>query len=188
MFEPYAPEISDEDLERAFKHLRGLRSHDAIRVLKTWANGWCTSGRYHETVLLPCLFGCVGARDEQSHYCMCPNLYATLSYLWQSSEVSDNPICRLGLLRPNLECLKMVACTFSAYHNLKFTNAARFQSQGDLDPLEPFTQQLQFQFLGSFASVFTTEAIELGCSARCFDPVEFMNFVHGQCAIAAAVG
>ena len=184
MFDPYVLAIPDEHIERAFKHLRGLRSHDAIRVLKTWANGWCTSGRFHETVHLPCLFGCVGARDGQAHYCMCPYLYATQSYLWHPSEVSNNPICRLGLLRPELNCLKMVACTFSAYHHLKFTNAARFQASGDLDPLQPLTQQVQLQFLGSFAEVFKTEAIELGCSARCFDPVEFTRFVNGQCAFA----
>ena len=183
MFDPYVLAIPDEDIERAFKHLRGLRSHDAIRVLKTWANGWCTSGRFHETVHLPCLFGCVGARDEQSHYCMCPYLYATQSYLWHPSEGSNNPICRLGLLRPELNCLGMVACTFSACHHLKFTNAARFQSSGDLDPLQPFTQQLQLQLLGSFAEVFKTEAIELGCFARSFDPVEFTRYVNGQCAL-----
>ena len=67
---------------------------------------------------------------------------------------------------------------------LKFTNAARFQSQGDLDPLQPLTQQVQIHFLGSFAEVFKTEAIELGCSARCFDPVEFSRYVNGQCALA----
>ena len=153
-------------------------------VFKTWANGWCTSGRFHEAVHLPCLFGCVGALDEQAHYCMCPNLYATQLYLWHPSEVSDNPICRLGLLRPNLNCLKMVASTFSAYHHLKFTNAARLKSSGDLDALQPLTQQVQLQFLGSFAEVFKTEAIELGCSARCCDPVEFNRCVNGRCALA----
>ena len=97
--------------------------------------------------------------------------------------ICNNPIYRLGLLRPELNCLKMVACTFSAYHHLKFTNAARFQSSGDLDPLQPFTQQVQLQFLGSFAEVLKTEAIELGCFARSFDPVEFTRYVNGQCAL-----
>ncbi len=104
---------------------------------------------------------------------MCPNLFAIQKYLWQSiEEISDNPLCRLGLRDPRASSLKAVACTFSAYHNLKFTNAARFHASGDLDPTQQISSALQSAFLGSFAEVFKAEAIELGCPALCFDPAE----------------
>ena len=186
MFDPFVPSTWEHETQHAFKILRGFRAHDAIRVLKTWSNAWCTSGRFHEEVRLPCLLGCAGATDEQAHYCMCPYLYAIQKYLWQPiGTISEDPICRLGLRDPTSDSLLAVTCTFSAYHNLKFTNAARFHPAGDLDPTQPLTTATQSSFLRSFAEVFRTEALELGRPARCFDFIEFDKFVNGQSALAA---
>ena len=171
----------------AFKRLRGMRSHDAIRDLKTWTNGWCTSDRFHASVRLPCLFGCIDAVDKQAHYCMCPNLFTILSYLWQPVEdISSDPICRLGLQGTSIIRLKAVACTFSAYHHIKFNHAARFGAHGDLSPTQPLTRDVQFALLGSFAEVFRTEAFELGCHARCFDPDDYEAFASSLSAISEA--
>ncbi len=81
--------------------------------------------------------------------------------------------------------LKVVACIFYAYHNLKFTYAPRFHSGGDLDPTQQIPLAEQSVFLRSFAEVFRTEALELGCPTRCFDLASFNSFVDGQSAIAA---
>ena len=35
-----------------------LRVSEASVILKTWANGWATSSRYHEAAILPCGLGC----------------------------------------------------------------------------------------------------------------------------------
>ena len=115
---------------------------------------------------------------------MCPVLFAAQKFLWQPvGVVSDNPLTRLGLRDPCIFSLKAVACTFSAYHNLKFTYAARFHANGDLDPTQQIPPTEQSVFLRSFAEVFRTEALELGCPARCFDLASFNSFITGQSAI-----
>ncbi len=58
---------SVENCGSAAKLLKKFRAHDAMRVIKSWVNSWATSDRYHEPVILPCLFGCVGAVDILDH-------------------------------------------------------------------------------------------------------------------------
>ena len=104
-------------------------------------------------------------------------------YLLQPiKDISNDPICRLGLRGTTITRLKVVACTFSAYHHLKFTYAARFGAYGDLQPDQPLTRSVQISFLGSFAEVFRTEAFELGCPARCFDPDDYEVFASSLIA------
>jgi len=116
MFAPF--EIDPEGLEThaAFQQLKSLRKHDAMRVIKTWVNSWATSSRYHESVRLPCLFGCPDGLDSQSHYAMCPILFFLTA---KSIKVSKWPIERIGLSMPSITSLKSVACVFSAYHAVK---------------------------------------------------------------------
>ncbi len=184
MFCPFVPEIHGLDQQLAFKFLRGLRGHDSIRVMKTWSHAWCTSDRFKEAVILPCLFGCSDAIDKQAHYIMCPYLFALQSFMWGPvGVISDDPLVRLGLKDTCWNNLKLVACTFSAYHNLKFNYAARFHSGGDLDPsVEIPAFALKF-FHGSFANVFRAEAMELGLNTRCFDPDAFNFYLNGQSVV-----
>ena len=115
---------------------------------------------------------------------MCPYLFALQSFLWGPvGVISDDPLVRLGLKDACCNNLKLVACTFSAYHNLKFNYAARFHSGGDLDPsVEIPAFALKF-FHGSFANVFRAEAMELGLNTRCFDPDAFNSYLAGQSAV-----
>ena len=45
---------TDLELSQARRVLKGIRKHDAMRIIKTWTNAWTTSFRYHEEVKLPC--------------------------------------------------------------------------------------------------------------------------------------
>ncbi len=82
--------------------------------------------------MLPCLFGCGNASDRQSHYVNCPFLFAiqtfATSQLRDFPPPSPNPLQRIGLFNPSIDCLKLVACTFSAYHSLKFNFATQIRS------------------------------------------------------------
>ena len=179
MFDPFAPEIQGSDLNLAFKLMRGLRGHDSIRVMKTWSHAWCTSDRFKEAVILPCLFGCSGAIDKQAHYIMCPFLFALQRFLWGPiSEVSEDPLTRLALKDTCCNNVKLVACTFSAYHHVKFTYSARFHSGGDLDPSNVIPDEALALFYRSFAEVFKTEASELGLQTRSFDLATFDSYLN----------
>ena len=117
LFEPY--EVSRESLnfEEAAGLLAKLRKQDALAVIKTWTNSWATSQRFQGQKPSFCVFGCQDLPDSLSHYVQCPVLY----YLQNSlcSPVSAFPLVRLGLSSPESKNLKMVACTFYAYHYVR---------------------------------------------------------------------
>ena len=131
LFFPFEVPLHALSLTPACKLLRGLRAHDAIRVLRTWVNAWCTSTRFHEEMRLPCLFGCFAEEDRQSHYSMCPHLFAIQRHLYPPTH--SDPLIRIGLVDTSVDNLKLVACTYSAYHSLKFTLASK-TNQDDLVP------------------------------------------------------
>ena len=51
------------------------RKGHSLMFVKTIVNSWSTSYRYHETVRLPCIFGCEGCRDDLEHYLFCDTLW-----------------------------------------------------------------------------------------------------------------
>ena len=70
----------------------------------------------HEEVILPCLLGCENGVDSLRHYLQCPHVYAICNYFFK---VDSCPLICLGLKNPTINNLKIIACVFSAYHNLK---------------------------------------------------------------------
>ena len=48
LFEPFVVDNEQLQISDAFRIMRQLRAHDAIRILKTWTNALCTSARFHE--------------------------------------------------------------------------------------------------------------------------------------------
>ena len=105
--------ISYECMEQ----VSSLRTADAIKVIKTWSNGWTTSYRMHEEVLLNCLFGCCGKPDDLSHYLQCPIL-CSLSQFMTGFNVPD-PLTRWGIKNSSLDNLVVVCCMFSGYHAIR---------------------------------------------------------------------
>ncbi len=57
-FLPFAVSASDLDLEASLHALKGIGVGNRAKVLKTWLNGWVTSHRMSEPVLLNCIVGC----------------------------------------------------------------------------------------------------------------------------------
>ena len=98
-----------------------------------------------------------------------------MSVILLSPSTSDpNPLKRLGLVEPQLDKLKVVACTFSAYDALKFRAAPMFSSSGA--HMHPNTH---ISFLESFAEAFRKEALQLAIPTRRFDSTSFLDFLNG---------
>ncbi len=174
---PFEVPLHALSLTPTCKLLRGLRAHDAIRVLRTWVNAWCTSTRFHEEMRLPCLFGCFAEEDRQSHYSMCPHLFAIQRHLYPPTH--SDPLIRIGLVDTSVDNLKLVACTYSAYHSLKFTLASK-TNQDDLvpSPHPPYHHKMQECFYAAFAEAFHAEATELGLTVQRFDTVTFHELAY----------
>ena len=112
--------------------------HEAMRVFKTWVNSWHTSDRYHESVRLPCLFGCAGSVDKLAHYVMCPYLFDLIKRFYPLA--SPCPVERLGLVNPSRDTFLCMACTFGGYHAVRrfvATELASVQPDSELNYLHP---------------------------------------------------
>ena len=64
------------DWSQTLKVLQGSSMHEAMVFVKTIANSWTTSARYHDAKLVCCAFGCSLERDDLAHYVACPRLWS----------------------------------------------------------------------------------------------------------------
>ena len=96
-------------------------------IIRTWANSWATSERYKETHRLPCIFGCLNARDELSHYIQCEVLW-TMIAACTGSRLEDLTITdaqKLCWCTPSLWSCKRLTVAFSVYHALRIGHGDR---------------------------------------------------------------
>ena len=137
-----------------------------MRVVKTWANAGSRSYRYHEPLLLPCVFGCQGFRDDLSHYVMCPMLFGMRQII--RPDTSPLPITRLGLHDPSRESLISLACVFSAYHAVR-----RLIKNLPQSPHEFNHPDLRRNIITTFIRVFCLEAdnAHLACRSPQYEDV-----------------
>ena len=171
VFRPYDITSTDGiNARSALNLLSSLPGSFALRVLKTWLNGWATSHRMHEDPVLKCLLGCRDGRDSLSHYCMCPHMYALVNFLLE--DTSEIPLQRIGLRYPSKKSLIDVACMFSAYHAVKsMVRAGKIPVHEDELP----TSALKLAW-SVFAETFVAEAGECGRVCASFSLAKFINF------------
>ena len=110
LFQPYELDFQQAiHLDQCWGALKKCRVADAVKTIKTWSNAWATSSRYHEGILLPCLFGCT-CTDHLEHYLQCPHLFALWTFL--VGNVSSDPLVRWGLIRPEPNVFLQIVCVF----------------------------------------------------------------------------
>ena len=93
--------------------------YDVVQVLKTWTNSWATSLRFHDDKRLPCLLGCDCARDKVEHYVVCGRIHSAVDNMVVKPS-DDVSFADFGVARPSEFALRCTACTFYAYHAVKF--------------------------------------------------------------------
>ncbi len=75
MFHPYTVPWHTLQFSQALACVKALHPGNALKIIKTWLNGWHTSSRCQAARIHPCLFGCDGKSDNLHHYIICPNLF-----------------------------------------------------------------------------------------------------------------
>ncbi len=156
------------DADYAINFTKNIQPATAIKVVKTWLNGWATSARMHEEVVLPCLFGCSGKTDDLIHYLQCPHLYALCNYFFKADSC---PLIRIGFRNPTIHNLKLTACVFTAYHVLK----AQIRN-GHLDGMQKDTRTIHAAW-SVFANALEAEAGEHRISYTVFSLPKFISFL-----------
>ena len=122
MFSPYLVDWENINFEVCLAVVKNLHSGNAMKVWKTWLNGWHTSSRCQATQFHPCLFGCHGARDDLHHYIICPQLCSLRKYLYR--DLSQYPLDRFGLYGPGHELMVHLCCAYGA--TLKLVQSGMF--------------------------------------------------------------
>ena len=110
--------------DRAYGIVKQLPAHVALVWIKTLANGWCTSTRFHEKVRFSCLFGCCENCDELKHYLQCSTLVSVCASALKVSVAEtwrflSDPAYLLGLHMGHRGAFYLVCIMFSVYHAFK---------------------------------------------------------------------
>jgi hypothetical protein len=88
---------------------------------KTIINSWATSHRYHEHVLLPCIFGCVGEKDDLQHYLRCDPMWtcAVTASSLPHDFLALSPMQRLCIVSHDVNGLRLLGVVYRGYHALR---------------------------------------------------------------------
>ena len=174
LFHPYDLVWGSTCFDEPFRVLKKCGIATATKVLKGWCNGWATSKRYQEGVLLPCLFGCIDEKDNLAHYLICPQLLAIWKFLVE--DVSDYPLTRWGVANPNEINMQLIACVFAGYH------ATRRHFKAKSEVFLPDTNLTGPQIRAAwttFAETFHVEACQFSIQCRKFSVPAFLCYLNG---------
>ena len=87
--------------------------------LKAIAGAWTTTTRMHETVIWPCVFGCVDCQDEIRHYLHCPVLWQLAREALSINEDHFSIGHRLCFIECSVDKLRLLAYSHILYHSVK---------------------------------------------------------------------
>ena len=124
-------------------NLGPFQSHVKMCTIKTLTNAWATSYRYHERILLPCIFGCrkcdystlsfvESPFDTTAHYLRCPILACIVgrTLKW---ETPPNPVEWLGVAPfPDANVIG-TAIAFAVYHACKLSHREKIAEAMERD-------------------------------------------------------
>jgi hypothetical protein len=128
---PEVPTPACYDFDALREALKAHSEYCVFVVLRTWANGWTTSRRMHESRQLDCIFGCPGQRDDLAHYLRCERLWRGLKTALKATGATpplhtNAPVLGKLALAPTTERAILNICIITyAYHNIKH-NYSRF--------------------------------------------------------------
>ena len=98
-------------------HLPSAPHSMSMCLFRTWTNGWFTSSRMHEPIILPCIFGC-GGDDSLCHYLKCEVIW-TLAYCCHNCHLPINYVNNACVHCVNTHNLSLLYSVFSTYHSLR---------------------------------------------------------------------
>ena len=111
--------FQEDWLPKILQTFSNTNSYLSMCWLKAVGGGWTTSIRMHESVLLPCVFGCLDCRDEFRHYLVCPILWQLAKEALNLMETSFEIGHRLCLSEVNINRVRLLGYCHSLYHYIR---------------------------------------------------------------------
>ena len=119
------------NIPRACRNLVESLAHSPLSqkmmIIRTIVNSWATSCRYHEKVILDCVFGCNNdhpllsdtvKKDELSHYLVCPRLWKIVDQAYPLQRPLPHPLHLLCLRFADSDPIPMVLAHI-IYHSIR---------------------------------------------------------------------
>ena len=99
-------------------------------LLKTWANSWSTTFRYHEAVSWPCIWGCEDKKDELEHYICCTHFWSGILAVTRNDPalIHVDSLCKLCLVNPSSLWASLMAVGYQTYHACKLGHRDEIQA------------------------------------------------------------
>jgi hypothetical protein len=127
-------------------HLKGKSLTTKVIALRSLVNSWTTSYRFHEPILLPCVFGCthlgpfnrnhVSSRDELSHYLVCRPLWQIVSEVIGADLTNAKSPERLGVGRvSNVDGIVMAHHIYHFLKHSRWEDVVRCRTMSDIENL-----------------------------------------------------
>jgi len=125
----YFPEevhrLSDEILCQLQEFSRSLPTALSQQLLRTWANGWCTSARFRESHVLPCLFGCSDQPDSLQHYLFCSPLWSAIAS-FDNLPIEADILSVLAITKRDFGIALRLIVASHVYHRARSDHLDRF--------------------------------------------------------------
>ena len=111
--------FQDDWLAKIRASFANTNSYLSMCWFKAIGGGWTTSVRMHESISLPCVFGCLDCFDEFKHYLVCPILWQLAKEGLGLMETSFEIEHRLCLREVNINRLRLLGYCHTLYHLIR---------------------------------------------------------------------
>jgi len=115
----YAIRFQENWLPKLRASFANTNSYLSMCWFKAIGGGWTTSVRMHESISLPCVFGCLDCFDEYKHYLTCPILWQLAKEALNLMETSFEIGHRLCLTEVNVNRVRLLGYCHSLYHHIR---------------------------------------------------------------------
>ena len=134
--------------------------------LKAVGGGWTTSIRMHESILLPCVFGCPDCPDEFRHYLICPILWQLAKEALNLMETNFAIGHRLCLTEVNVNRVRLLGYCHALYHHIRRSPDC-FDSDGCVRDSR-FIQRFSVESIRAIKPLISDLRVQAGVDARPF--------------------
>jgi len=115
----YAIRFQENWLPKLRASFANTNSYLSMCWFKAIGGGWTTSVRMHESISLPCVFGCLDCFDEYKHYLTCPILWQLAKEALNLMETSFDIGHRLCLTEVNINRVRLLGYCHTLYHHIR---------------------------------------------------------------------
>ena len=123
--------FQDNWLAKVRATFASTNSYLSMCWLKAIGGGWTTSVRMHESISLPCIFGCLDCLDNLQHYLVCPILWQLAKEALNLQETSLEIGHRLCVTEVNINRLRLLGYCHTLYHSIRRSSGC-YDSDGNI--------------------------------------------------------